>query len=224
MTARNQKELTKAEIERGEGILFSIRIVINVLYALMIFQIFLILPRLGDPELAYLTLPQVYGEHINQLLVMVVGMILTVMYWIQFNIQMGNLVRSSVVHASLALTQMVFLMLYLYFLRFDMEFDGMKLALQMESVFLALAGFVAAFNWRYARIKHLTSDQITTKEELGIFYKILPEPLASAFSFPFAGFGPNIWSLAFLVIIPISYILGIVRKKQEAKLEDVSTN
>ena len=33
---------TKAQIERGVGLLYSIRIVINVLYALLIFQVFLI--------------------------------------------------------------------------------------------------------------------------------------------------------------------------------------
>lgn len=222
MTLLKQKEPTKAEIERGKSLLSSVRIVVNVLYALLIFQTFLILPRPDDPELAYLTLPQIYGDNITELFVIVVGLILIVMYWIQFNIQLGNLVRSSVVHASLALTQMICLMLYLYFVRFDMEFDGMTLALQMESIFLALAGFIAAFNWRYARVNHLTSDQITNKEELGMLYKILPEPIASAFTFPFATLGPNIWTLAFLSIIPISYILGIVRKKQEAKLDDGS--
>ena len=86
-------------------------------------------------------------------------------------------------------------MLYLCFVRFDMEFDGMKLALQMESIFLALAGFVAVFNWRYARAHKLTSDQIDDNEEISIFYSILPEPLASLFNLPFASFGPGIWTI-----------------------------
>ncbi len=120
-------------------------------------------------------------------------------------------------HATLAIIQMIFLMIYLYFLRFDMEYDGMTLALQMESVFLALAGFIAAINWRYARRNNLTSDQINEKEELDIFYKILPEPIASSISFPFAVFGPDIWTLAFLSIIPVGMILKRVRKRNEDK-------
>ena len=76
-----------------------------------------------------------------QIVVIAVGLILIIMYWVQFNRQLGNLVRSSPIHASLSIVQMFLLMLYLYFVRFDMEFDGMKLALQMESIFLALAGF-----------------------------------------------------------------------------------
>jgi hypothetical protein len=210
-----KSNLTKAQIERGVGILNSLKIVINVLYALMIFQAFLILPRPDDPELVYHSLSQIYSEHIMQLVMIVVGLILIIMYWIQFNTQMGNLVRSSPLHATLAVVQMVCLMIYLYFVRFDMEFDGMKLALQMESIFLAAAGFIAAINWRYARNNGLTSDQIDNNEELNIFYKILPEPLASLFTLPFAALGPIYWTLAFLSIIPIGYILKLVRKKYE---------
>ena len=206
---------TKAQIERGVGLLNSIRVVVNVLYALMIFQIFLILPRPDDPELAYHSLSQIYSDNIMQLVMIVVGLILILLYWIQFNTQMGNLVRSSPLHATLAVVQMIFLMIYLYFLRFDMEYDGMKLALQMESIFLALAGFIAAINWRYARSNGLTSDQIDENEELNIFYKILPEPMASLFTLPFAALGPTYWTLAFLSIIPFGYVLKLVRKKYE---------
>ena len=44
-----KKELSEAEQERGDALLNSIKIVVNVLYALLIFQTFLILPRPDDP-------------------------------------------------------------------------------------------------------------------------------------------------------------------------------
>ncbi|MCK5277566.1 MAG: hypothetical protein KAK04_03495 [Cyclobacteriaceae bacterium] len=220
MQLLKKTEPTKAEIERGVGLLNSIRVVINVLYAMLIFQVFLILPRPDDPDLKYHTLGQIYSENLNQVLVIVVGLILIIMYWIQFNRQLGNLVRSSPMHASLSVVQMICLMLYLYFVRFDMEFDGMKLALQMESIFLALAGFIGAYNWRYARKHKLTSDQITDNEEMSLFYSLLPEPMASLFTLPFAAFGPGIWTISFLSIIPIGYILKLVRKKYDTTKED----
>jgi magnesium-transporting ATPase (P-type) len=211
-------EPTTAQIERGVSLLNSVRIVINVIYALLVFQVFMILPRPDDPELKYHTLGQIYSENLMEVLVILVGIILVIMYWIQFNRTLGNLVRSSPMHATLSVVQMFCLMLYLYFVRFDMEFDGMKLALQMESIFLALAGFIGAYNWRYAKRNKLTSDQINHDEELSIFYSILPEPLASLFTLPFAAFGPGIWTLAFLSIIPIGYVLKIVRRKYEDKI------
>jgi len=209
---------TKAELERGVGILNSLKIVVNVLYAMLIFQAFLILPRPDDPELEYHTLPQIFSEHIIQLVVIVVGLIMIITYWIQFNKQLGNLVRSSPMHATLAIVQMVCLMLYLYFVRFDLEFEGMKLALQMESIFLALAGFIGVYNWTYARKNLLTSKQIDDKEERTILYKILPEPIAALFSLPFASIGATAWTISFLIIIPLGYFLKIIKKYQEAKM------
>lgn len=212
---KRKKEPTLAELERGVGLLSSVKIVVNVLFALLIFQAFLILPRPGDPLLEYNTLEEIFSEHIMSLLVIVVGLILIIIYWIQFNLLFGNIKRSTPLHAILALTQVIFLMIYLYFLRFDMEYDGLTLALQMESIFLALAGFIGAFNWRYAKSIGLTSEQITAKEELDLFYKVLPEPIASVITFPFAVMGPGIWTFAFLSIIPVTYILKFIRKKKE---------
>ncbi|RKZ90503.1 MAG: hypothetical protein DRQ43_11205, partial [Gammaproteobacteria bacterium] len=83
MQILKKTETTKAQIERGIGLLNSIRVVINVLYAMLIFQVFLILPRPDDPELKYHTLCQIYSENLNQILVIVVGLILIIMYWIQ---------------------------------------------------------------------------------------------------------------------------------------------
>ena len=156
-----------------------------------------------------------------QIVVIIVGLILIIMYWVQFNRQLGNLVRSSPIHASLSIVQMFLLMLYLYFVRFDMEFDGMKLALQMESIFLALAGFTGAFNWHFARQHGLTSDTITDNEERSMFYSLLPEPSASLFTLPFASLGPGIWTLSFLIIIPITYVLKLMRKRLEEKKADL---
>lgn len=198
---------TKAEIERGVGILSSLKIVVNVLYALLLFEIFMILPRPDDPELNYLSLVEIYNEHSIKLVVIIVGLILILTYWIQTNRQLGNLVRSSPIHASLAIIQMVCLMLYLYFVRFDMEFDGMTFALQMESVFLALAGFIGVYNWMYVRKNDLTSDQIDQHEKRAMLFQFLPEPLASLFSLPFATFGPGVWTLSFLIVIPLGYFL-----------------
>lgn len=208
-----KKKENEAAVQRDTMLLKSLTIVVNVLYALMIFQVFLILPRPDDPELEYSSLEQVYSDNLTVLMVIVIGLIMILIYWIQFHKLMGNLVRSSTVHASLAIFQMIFLMIYLYWVRFDMEFDGLTLALQMESIFLSLAGFTGALSWVYARRNNLTSDQIDEQEEVSILYSILPEPLAALFSLPFAVYGPGIWTLSFLVIIPIGIFLNWRKKK-----------
>jgi len=215
-----KKNETEASMQRNTMLLKSLIIVVNVLYALMIFQVFLILPRPDDPDLQYSTLEQIYSDNLMVLLVIVIGLIMIAIYWIQFHKLIGNLVRSSTVHATLALFQMVFLMIYLYFLRFDMEFDGLILALQMESIFLALAGFTGAVSWVYARRNNLTSDEIDEQEEVSILYSILPEPMAALFSLPFAVYGPGIWTLSFLSIIPIGMFLNWRKKKRYPEVSE----
>jgi hypothetical protein len=46
-------------------------------------------------------------------------------------------------------------MLYLYFVRLDLEFDGAVIALKMESIALALAGFLSVLSWHYAIKKQI---------------------------------------------------------------------
>lgn len=211
------KTNTKAQIERGVGTLNSLRIVINVLYALMIFQAFLILPRPDDPELEFSSLSQIYEDHIMTLVVILVGLIMLIIYWIQFNRQLGNLVRSTPTHATLSILQMVCLMIYLYFVRIDMEMEGTTLALQMQSILLALAGFIGVYNWIYARNNKLTSDQIDDNEEKSFFYSILAEPIAAAFSLPFAFISPTAWTISFLIIIPLGYLFKFIKKINDKK-------
>lgn len=211
------KDPSTANKERGVELLRSVKIMTNVIFALLIFQTFLILPRPGDPELERQSLLDLFAEHTNQLLVILVGIVLVLIYWGQVNLLSGNLKRSSPTHAILCLVQVILLMLYLYFLRFDIEYDGMTLALQMESILLALAGFVGAFSWYYAKSMKLTTESIDNKEYKDILFRILPEPIASAFTLPFAVYGPGIWTLSFLSIIPIGMILRHYRKRAEKK-------
>lgn len=207
MIRKGKKKIpTEAEKERGKELLFSLKILINILFALLIFQVFIILPRPDDPELDYLSLNQIFSGNLDKLMVMFIGLILIVTYWIQVNRQLGNLVRSSVFHASVGVFQMFCLMLYIYFVRFDMEFEGLEIALQMQSVFLALAGFLGVYNWVYARKHKLTSDAINDQEEKHILFQLLPEPSAALFSLPFAAMGPEEWTLSFLIILPLTYI------------------
>lgn len=210
-----KKPPTEAQLERGKSFLFSLKILTNVIFALLLFQIFMILPRPDDPMLEYYSLTQIFSGYVDKLMVILIGIILVVVYWIQINKQLGNLIRSTGFHASMAISQLFCLMLYLYFVRFDMEFDGLEIALQMQSVFLAFAGFIGVYNWVYARRNGLTSKKINHQEEKYMFYQLLPEPSAALFSLPFAGFGPEAWTLSFLIIIPISYICGKLGKRND---------
>ena len=207
------KKSTNAEIERGIGLFKSLRIVSNVLYALMIFEIFQLLPFPSDPDFHYKRLFDVFAENQSKISILAIGLVFIVIYWIQGNLQFGNLKRSSSFHALFAILQIISLMLYIYFILFEISFTESILALRMQSILLGIAGALGAFNWRYARFKKFTTDQIDDREEMDLFYKILPEPITAFITIFFAGLGSGYWSLSWLLVIPITYGVNFLRRK-----------
>lgn len=95
-----------------------------------------------------------------------------------------------------------------------METQSDVLALFMQSVSLALAGFAGVAAWVYAS-KHteLVSEAVTLEETNEIKISILSEPLAAAFTIPFAFIGPGIWNLSWLSVI----VFGIFLKRRHKK-------
>ena len=63
----NKKPPTEAQKERGREFLFSLKILTNVVFALLLFQIFMILPRPDDPLLEYYTLGQIFSGYTDKL-------------------------------------------------------------------------------------------------------------------------------------------------------------
>ena len=213
----SSKELTEAFKERGAKQLMRLAVIIDVLYALIIYKMFLFLPR---PEVDGFTKDDLFEvlttSYVNYL-VMFVGFVLVLIYWMQSNLQFGNLDRSDSKHSTLSLLQVITLMIYLYFVRLDVELDGAVIALQMESVFLALSGFFALWSWHYAIKNKLISDNLMKDEQNKVYLKLMPEPIVSALSFPFAAFGPDIWTLSWLLLIPVSYLLKRIGTKRATK-------
>lgn len=216
----SSKELTEAMKERGAKQLLRLAFIIDVLYALIIYKLFLFLPR---PDVDGFTkddfVDVLASSYLNYLL-MLVGFVLVIIYWMQSNLQFGNLERTDGKHATLSLLQVLTLMIYLYFVRLDVELDGAVIALQMESVFLALSGLFALWSWHYAVKNKLVSANINREEQIEVYLKLVPEPIVSVFSFPFAAFGPDIWTLSWLLLIPV----GIVAKRMRSRISNNQSN
>ena len=213
----SSKEVTEAIKERGGKQLLRLAIIIDVLYALIIYKLFLFLPRPDVDGFTKDDLVDVLASSYLNYMVMFVGFVLVLIYWGQSNLQFGNLDRTDGKHATLSLLQVITLMIYLYFVRLDVELDGAIIALQMESVFLALSGFFALWSWHYAIKNKLISKNLTKNEQGNVYLKLMPEPIVSVLSFPFAAFGPDIWTLSWLMLIPVGYILKRIRSKRAAE-------
>jgi uncharacterized membrane protein len=214
-----KKKVTQAVIEREVRQLIRLQTVMDVVYAIIIWRLFMILPRPEVDEWAGGSrVIDVLGTYADNFLVLLVGLVLVLVYWMQNNKLFGNLSRTDGVHASISLLQIVFLLMYLYFVGLDIRFEGDRSVLFLQSVGLALAGFVAVVAWAYAsKNRRLVTDTITDEEIGELRLAILPEPITALLTIPFVWLGHGWWTLAWLLAIPIGWLL---KKRHNARLKD----
>ena len=209
-----KKEKTQAQKERDANQLRRLQTLMDVVFGVLLIRVFTLLPHLTNPESGKVDPLVIFTETGQNFIMFVIGFVLITIYWFQNNKTTGNLVSTDGKHAMLSLLQLFFLLLYLYSVRLDMDTDSDVLALFMQSVSLALAGFAGVAAWVYAT-KHpeLVSEAVSAGEANELKISILSEPLAAAFTIPFAFIGPGIWNLSWLSVI----VFGIFLKKRHKK-------
>ncbi len=201
------KEVTEALVERGEKQLFRLSVIIDVLYALMIYKLFTLMPNPQIDGFGREELFKVLTESYLNYTVILIGLVLVIIYWGLSNLQFGNLKRTNSKHSVISIVQIFTLMLYIYFVRLDAEFEGEVLLMQLQSAFLAIAGFLSLWSWHYALKHDLVSNAPTEIEKETLYFKLVPEPLVSLLTLPLAYFGPLIWTLGWLLLIPVGWAL-----------------
>ncbi|MGB6122951.1 MAG: TMEM175 family protein [Bacteroidota bacterium] len=216
---RKKKKVTQAVIEREMRQLIRLQTIMDVVYAIIIWRLFMILPRPEVDEWAGGSMViDVLVTYADNFLVLLVGLVLVLVYWMQNNKLFGKLSRTNGVHASISLLQLVFLLMYLYFVGLDIRFEGDRSVLFLQSVGLARAGFVAVAGWRYAsKDRRLLTDTITDEEIGELHIAILPEPITALLTIPFVWLGHGWWTLAWLLAIPIGWLL---KKRHTARIEN----
>ena len=207
-------EKTPAQEERDKRQLGRLQTLIDVVFGLLIIRLFTLLPHLTNPESGNFDPLVIFTESGENFVMFVIGFVLISIYWFQNNKTTGNLIRTDGKHTTLSILQLMFLLLYFYSVRLDMETQSDVLALFMQSVTLALAGFTSVVAWVYA-YKHsdLVSEAVTSEERDEIKISILAEPLAATLTIPFAFIGPGVWNLSWLSVI----LFGVLLKRRHKK-------
>jgi uncharacterized membrane protein len=187
---------------------------LDVTFAIMLWRIFQLLPNIsgpGDEASLLLALSEQRGVFILCL----VGIVLTIVYWVQNNSLFGNLERTDTTHAILAILQVFTLLLYLRAVRWGIDIGPTTLTLSLQSIFLALAGFLAGIGWKYAiKNRRLLSEAITDQEAKQQQISILAEPISAIISLPFAWVGPLAWEISWFVYPLAAWILKRYRPRR----------
>lgn len=206
-----KKEKTEAEKQRDERQLRRLQTLMDVIFGVLIIRIFTLLPQPAEVLIDGADPLNIFRE--GKFIMFIIGIILISIYWFQSNKTNGNLIATDGKHSFISILQMLFLLLYFYSIGLDAATHSDVLALFMQSVTLALAGFAGVAAWIYAS-KHaeLISEAVSDKEIIEIRNSVLTEPLAALITIPFAFASPLWWNLAWLSVLLVGWFLKKIQK------------
>ena len=186
----------------------------DVVYAITIWRIFVLIPRPGVNDAGWSSFGEYFRSEWLALLVLLVGLIFTIVYWIQSNTLSSGLARTDTKHTVLSIVQIFSVLLFLYSLRMGIEVGDALGARAFESLAAANVGLWGALAWRYAsKNRRLLRDDVTDLQAKQIAVRITGEPLTAAVTVPVAFVGPIVWELSWFAY-PV--IAGIVRRRAKA--------
>ncbi len=210
----------KAGSEQGKKHLQRLETFLDVLYALLFFQMLHYLPQGEDMAWADkpLGLLSLLWANADELLRIFVGLALTIIYWNLNNKLFGPLVRTNGRHAILALLQMFFVCLFIYFAISDPGLAGGPSSPALQCVSLFIAGFVGLWGWSYAGKNQLVNEDLTEAEKDRVARSGLIEPITALLNTPLAFVGPMAWTLGWF-IIPFP-VMWVIRKSKSPEKDD----
>jgi len=198
----------KAKIQRETRQLKRLETLLDSVFALVIVLIALNLPEPSQVNWSGGSLGKFLLAHVGDLGIVVIGLILVVVYWVQNNALFGNLVRTDNRHAFISIVQVFFLLFYLYTIGLGVEFHGEAAALALQSCAAALVGIAAAANWWYAsKDRRLLSAEVSDQEARELQLRVLAEPITALITLPCSFLGPVTWELAWLTYPLVALVL-----------------
>jgi uncharacterized membrane protein len=202
-----------ADKERGRRYLRRLEVLVDVVFALLIWEIVSNLPHPDGMQLSLASLGQFLEGNLD-LVMVIIGVVIVINYWAQNNALCGELEATNGTHATLSIMQLFCLLFYVYAVSLGMQFDGDALALAMQSFMLLLAGLVGLVAWAYAvRDGRLLADYTTTEDVNALLIRSLAEPMTALITLPVAFVSAGWWELAWLIYIPLAWLL---RRRSEA--------
>ena len=147
----------------------------------------------------------------EELLRIIIGSGLALLYWNQNVGIFKHLVRTNYTHAALSLLQLFFVVLFVYFAIADPNLDS-KSSPALQAASLAIAGFMSVGLWRYAAKHGLIREGMSDEDIKQVTKNNLMEPLTAFFNIGLAFVGPLVWTVAWFLLPPI--FLWILKKRK----------
>lgn len=184
----------------------------DVVFGLVIWRLFLLFPRPADDETR--SVWEVISSDPSAVLTLVIGIAIVIIYWNQNNLLFGFLQRTDGRHTALAIIQLFCLLLFLYAISVGTNYDAATDTRLFESTTALMVGVPAYFGWRHAkRTGKLLSPELSDEEADEISVQILAEPITAAITIPFAIFTPLLWEASWFSYPIVSKFLEKRKEK-----------
>ena len=191
---------------------------VDVVYAIIIWHIFTLLPRPTAEQLNWEHIGTFIDANIGNFAMVVIGIFVTIIYWLQNNKLLGNLHTTDSRHTILSILQLFFLMVFLLSLLLSIEIGASAATRIIESFTAVLVGISGGWGWAYAiKNQRLLLPEVTQEHANQLRDRSLAEPMTAVITIPFAFIGPHLWELAWLSYPLMVWLLrrrrGVVKEK-----------
>ena len=204
----------KAKHRRESLQLLRLTRIIDVVYAIVLWRIFLLLPSPTAEQLSWDHIGAFLGANIGVFLMVIMGIAVTIIYWVQNNLLFGNLQSTDSRHSILSILQLFFLLVFLVSLRDGIELGPFTGTRALESTTAALVGIAGGWSWAYAmKNNRLLLPDVTEQYAYRLRDRIMAEPITAIITLPCAFVGPIIWEISWF-----SYplVVWLVRRRRRA--------
>ncbi len=205
----------KAKFRRESLQLQRLARMVDVVYAIIIWRAFTLLPRPTAEQLSWEHIGAFLSANIGSFLLVFIGIVVTIIYWLQNNVLFGNLQSTDSRHTILSILQLFFLLVFLVSLRLGIDLGASTGTRALESIAAALVGIAGGWGWLYAIKNHrLLLPEVTEQYAYRLRDRILAEPITAIITIPFAFVGPILWEISWL-----SYplVVWLVRRYRRAE-------
>ncbi len=190
----------------------------DVVYGLILVRLFTLIPKPVSAEGAWHSFSEYMTANGMTLVIVVIGVIFVIIYWLQSNTLMGNLEKSDSKHTILSIVQLFALLLFLMSLNLGIVLGNSAFTRVLESATAAMAGLSGAFAWQYGiKNRRLIQPDVSDFDAQKILDGVLAEPLTALMTIPFAFAGPWLWEASWLLLIPTNIVLKRMRKQNAKK-------
>lgn len=185
----------------------------DVVFALVIWRLFTLLPDLRGNGERWSSVAELIGREWTNFALVLLAVVIVIVYWLQSNTLLGNLNKTDRIHTAMSIFQMFFVLLFLYAISSGLRLGGGVDARLFESVMAMMVGVMAWLGWWYAMRKGaLVDPELEPGEARLILQRNIAEPLTAAITLPFALVGSLAWELSWFLYPFIKFLFTFHKK------------